>query len=748
MTKQTCAAGLVLSMFAGLAVAAPAAAGVPLARGAMLRAAGAAGLPAEALAAIKRNAPLPGMEDRPEDFHRWLHASAMCFKYPQTPEEWDEVVNVFQARPPTGDQWMDPMLEFFSTSSVWANDVALSTSLRAVSARLTYSFPADGVNWGTDGTFADGPNALNAALEPLYGAGNLDRAKELIRAAFANFRRNSGLRYDEVADDGTAYFTDATRFAGIGDIRVGGIPLSSSSVLAYNNFPSSGGDMVINTNALASGGTLRNTFSTFLTLRNVVAHEHGHGTGFFHTVPCEQTKLMEPFIFINDVMPMMNRDDIRGAQRNYGDRFAGNNSAANAVNFGDLTAPAVRSIIEKDLSTNGASGFNQSSLDWFKFTLSSSQTVTVQITPTGVTQNIGSQTTDCNGSGIVAVNALQAGNLELNIRDAAGVATLFTSNNAIGLAETLTQTLAAGTYTIRVRQQSDGAAANLTVQTYDLLIRVGTSKAPPQAIAGVNKRCAANTNCWFMGSLNSRANETGGSITRYDWDLDGDGVFEVANVGNTSRQYTSSGVYPVALMATDNTMSTDTDTIMVTVFGGITSVAGASPNSGDVATTVPITLTGNNFKTVAAASQVVVSGSGVAVMGTPVSNTLGTQLTGLSLVIDAGAAPGPRDITVSSSGSVGSGVGVFTVVAQPTCTLDYNTDGSVNPDDLGDFITDYYTVPLIPGPGGYAVACPANAPPYDQGYKAGFVPGGTGQCDPPFPDNLGDFITSYYAGAC
>ncbi|MFN0011704.1 MAG: PKD domain-containing protein [Phycisphaerales bacterium] len=747
MTKQMCATGLVLSMLAGTALAASEGAGSAPVRGAMLRAASGAGLPAEALAALKRNALLPGMEDRPEVFHRWLHTGAMCFKYPQTPEEWDEVINVFHARPPTGDQWMDPMLEFFSTSSVWANDVTLSTSLRAVPARLTYSFPADGVNWGTDGQFADGPNVLNVALEPLFGASNVDRAKELVRAAFANYRRNSGLKYDEVADDGTSYFTSATRFPGVGDIRIGGIPLNSSSVLAYNNFPSSGGDMVINTDTLESGGTLRNTFSSHLTFRNVIAHEHGHGTGFFHTIPCQSNKLMEPFIFVNDLMPMMNRDDIRGAQRNYGDRFAGNNSVANAVNFGNLTSPAVRSIIEKDLSTNGASGFNSSSLDWFKFTLSSDQTVTVQVTPTGVNQNIGSQTTDCVGTG-TAVDALMAGNLELNIRDAAGVVTLFSSNNAIGLAETLTQTLVAGTYSIRVRQQSDGAAANLVVQTYDLLIRVGTSKAPPQAIAGVNKRCPANTNCWFLGGLNSRVNEAGASISRYDWDLDGDGVFEVANVMNTSRPYTSSGVYPVTLLLTDNQMSTDTDTITVTVFGGVTSVAAASPDSGDVDTTVPITLTGNNFKTVTTAGQVVVSGSGVTVMGTPVSNTLGTQLTGLSLMIDPGAAAGPRDITVTSSGSVGSGVGVFTVVSAPTCTLDYNVDGSTNPDDLGDFITDYYTVPHIPGPGGYAIACPENEPPYDAGYKAGFVPGGGGQCDAPFPDNLGDFITSYYGGEC
>ncbi len=84
------------------------------------------------------------------------------------------------------------------------------------------------------------------------------------------------------------------------------------------------------------------------------------------------------------------------------------------------------------------------------------------------------------------------------------------------------------------------------------------------------------------------------------------------------------------------------------------------------------------------------------------------------------------------------------------CSVDYNLDGVVNPDDLGDFITEYFTEPPIPGPGGYAIACPENEAPYDQGYKAAFVPpaAGSGQCFPPFPDNLGDFIAAYFEGGC
>ncbi len=82
----------------------------------------------------------------------------------------------------------------------------------------------------------------------------------------------------------------------------------------------------------------------------------------------------------------------------------------------------------------------------------------------------------------------------------------------------------------------------------------------------------------------------------------------------------------------------------------------------------------------------------------------------------------------------------------PPCAPEYNNDGTLNSDDLGDFITDYFTEPHIPGPGGYAIACPGNSPPYDNGYKAAFTPDGSGQCNEPFSDNLGDYITEYFTG--
>ena len=101
---------------------------------------------------------------------------------------------------------------------------------------------------------------------------------------------------------------------------------------------------------------------------------------------------------------------------------------------------------------------------------------------------------------------------------------------------------------------------------------------------------------------------------------------------------------------------------------------------------------------------------------------------------------------VAVAGQLAPGAGAPTVIRALSRPLtDYNQDGSVNPDDLGDFITDYFTSPFPEGPGGYASPCAANAPPYDHGYKVNFTP----TCNPPNPDQLGDFITAYFApNAC
>jgi hypothetical protein len=117
----------------------------------------------------------------------------------------------------------------------------------------------------------------------------------------------------------------------------------------------------------------------------------------------------------------------------------------------------------------------------------------------------------------------------------------------------------------------------------------------------------------------------------------------------------------------------------------------------------------------------------------------------------------------------------FTLAGVDVCDGDYNRDGFANLDDLGDFITDFYITPAVPG--GFQPAAPQyadralgpntgcpNAPdapaPYDidayreSGYRVGFSLDGSNACplDPAqnFPnlDNLVDFITAFYTPGC
>ncbi|MFM9958394.1 MAG: PKD domain-containing protein [Phycisphaerales bacterium] len=488
--------------------------------------------------------------------------SPMCYTA-STPEEYDAIIRRTALLP----AWMltEPGERFGTTSPVWAGEGnANGTSGRAQPANLTFSFPADGALWGVDGDTA--PNDMNLRLNAFFGVANRDRALELFRQVYAGFRRAGGLRYTEVADDNTPFNFGTNRTPLRGDIRVGSVVIGggATGILAYNFFPDGGGDMTINSAYFL--GSYSNSNNNYRFLRNVVAHEHGHGLAYAHVIPCNGQKLMEPFI--NTGFDAIQIDEMRGVQRNYGDRFAGNNEAGTATDFGSLTSPAVVSVIERDLSTNGTAGPLNTDEDWFRFTLGSNQNLVITVTPTGGSylSTVNNNNGDCAGSP-TTINAGAAGNLNVELRNSAGTTVVQSASSAAaGSAEVLTRNnTTAGTYTLRVVDVGPNSAVNQIVQTYNLSIRVGTSKAPPQAIAGVNKRIGAGFPCWFRGDLNSRANESGVTITNYQWDFENDGVFD-ATGAEVSTTYSTPGPRTARLRVTDSNGLTDDDTIVVDVF--------------------------------------------------------------------------------------------------------------------------------------------------------------------------------------
>ena len=622
-----------------------------------------------------------------------------CYTPDVTEEQLNDIIEMTGLLPPTQQGFAIP--QFFTDNTVWVGEGVTGPARQAVPANLTYSFPADGTTWGLSSVgFGTGPNALNAMLinASTIGQGNpnrLDFGRELIRQALAGWRANTGLRYTEVADDNVAMNQTSFRVATRGDIRIGGYPYGTTfGVLAYNAFPTAalagvgGGDMAVNTSFINS---FNNSGSNWRFFRNTMAHEHGHGLGAIHSVPCNSTKLMEPSIFTGSDQQLI--DDIRFGQRNYGDRFAGNINAANARNFGNLTSPALRSVIERRLSTNRFNIATGTNNDWFRFTLSSAQPVTITVTPTGGIYTNGQQSSGCSGS-TSSVNANEAGNLDVELRDSTGNTILFQANSQpAGQSEVITiPSLPAGEYTVRVVDVGPNLLVNQVVQLYDMTIRIASSLAPPFPIAGINKRCEANKPCFFIGNVNSRANEVGATLftTGYDWDVDGDGIYDLLATASTNFTYVSNGTYPLTMRLTDSNGQSATDTINVVVFGATTTLDGVTPGSGSQGMVVPITITGTNLKNVVSPSEFTVSGTGVTVSGAPISNPRGTSVTGLSLTIAPGAPVGLRTISVANFDGSASLVGAFEIIAGMTpCDGDTNGDGVINFTDLNTVLSQF-----------------------------------------------------------
>jgi len=182
---------------------------------------------------------------------------------------------------------------------------------------ITWSIVPDGTSiFGYNGE-PTAPSNLRARLNQIYGSQAV--WLPIFDGVFARWGELTGITYVfEPNDDGSPW-TSTTIAAGQlgvrGDVRISGHFIDgNSNVLAYNFFPNFG-DMVIDT----ADNTYNNTASNSLILRNILAHEHGHGLGLSHVCPVSQTKLMEPFLATAFDGPQF--DDILATNRGYGDSF-------------------------------------------------------------------------------------------------------------------------------------------------------------------------------------------------------------------------------------------------------------------------------------------------------------------------------------------------------------------------------------------------------------------------------------------
>ncbi|WP_133510087.1 PKD domain-containing protein [Candidatus Thiosymbion oneisti] len=96
-------------------------------------------------------------------------------------------------------------------------------------------------------------------------------------------------------------------------------------------------------------------------------------------------------------------------------------------------------------------------------------------------------------------------------------------------------------------------------------VRVGPRGSPTATITSPSSPVNCNAPCSV--SFNGTGSDGGGTIVQYEWDLDGDGVYDASSPtsASTNFTYSSPGLYVVAFRVIDNDGLTGVDTIEVKV---------------------------------------------------------------------------------------------------------------------------------------------------------------------------------------
>jgi len=297
----------------------------------------------------------------------------VCFA-PGTSEEY---MAEWQAR-----IWQSSRLDY-ELGGRWGRTATnVSTGAPGSSITITYSFVPDGVI--VDGS----PSLLFSMMNDLFGSEAVWQAK--IASIFNSWSRVSGLHYIQVSDDGAAWSNSRGVLGARGDVRIGARSMDGSSgVLAYNYYPDNG-DMLLDADENWAAPA-----QNYIFLRNIVAHEHGHGWGLAHSCPIDQTKLLEPYYSNQFDGPQ--HDDIRGAQRNYGDPKEPNNSAAAAFRFG---------TIANDTTISQLGLCDSTDRDNYRFSIAAGKGFTLTLVPVGHSYLAGPQNDDGSCTAGTLINTI------------------------------------------------------------------------------------------------------------------------------------------------------------------------------------------------------------------------------------------------------------------------------------------------------------------------------------------------------
>jgi len=119
----------------------------------------------------------------------------------------------------------------------------------------------------------------------------------------------------------------------------------------------------------------------------------------------------------------------------------------------------------------------------------------------------------------------------------------------------------AGTYYAVLRVTDDKGATN--TDTCIINVNEQTTNNPPVADSGSDQSVSVGDLVSFVGS----GTDSDGSITKYEWDFNGDGTYDWSSTttGSTTHTYNTAGTYYAVLRVTDDKGATDTDTCIINV---------------------------------------------------------------------------------------------------------------------------------------------------------------------------------------
>lgn len=358
--------------------------------------------------------------------------------------------------------------------SRWQFTSAGSTGDAGDPITLTWSFIPDGTDVRRpENTLLQDPSDLIAEFDTAFGAGpggdDLTQRPwfTYFEQSFDRLTELTGVTYVYEPNDNTQDHGSGSGITGFrGDIRIGGIGMDGSGgTLAYNYFPSGGGDMALDTDDLASFFT--DSTNNYRVLRNTIMHEAGHGLGLEHSSSGNADFLMEATI--NESFDGPQHDDLRGFHWLYGDALEKGGRNETAATATDLGALAVGGSLAIGTGGTGASiGGNETDFvsianegddDYFAFTIAEPVRLDATMTPRGASYLQGATAFDTTSTNDLFLTIYDTDGTTLLIEEAIG---------GPGVAETVTGFAldTAGTYYARVR--SVDLSPGLVVQFYQL----------------------------------------------------------------------------------------------------------------------------------------------------------------------------------------------------------------------------------------------------------------------------------------